>query len=202
MGKSIFLLVLVAIFTCSSCKRSKQGKSDIDIEFTQDTLEIGYTYWWAESGPFLSPCGEELSLAFSGTITDILPPTDAAGPLYLSQKGIIKIEEVYKIKDLGPNTYANQQFFVSDCFDGLDLKKDDQVLVFCYDYENALSLPGGTSILKIRSLRDPLVTSFKKYIDSDQNPLKIKNDIKLWEKTGLGENLRKIIACKMVPDNY
>lgn len=195
MGKPLFLIVLLSILACCSCKRSKHGKSDIDIEFTQDTLVVGYTYWWPESGPFLGPCGEELSLVFSGTLTDILAPTDEAGPLYHSQKGIIKIEEVYKIKDLGANTYANQQFFITDCFDGLNLKKDDHVLVFCYDYENALSIPGGASILKITSLDDPLITSIKRYIDTDQNPTKIKKDRKLWERYGLGTALNRILEC-------
>ena len=198
MGKQLLLMVSLISFGITSCKRSKPNKSDIDIAYTQDTLEVGYTYWWPESGPFLGLCGEEFSLVFSGTVTDILEPTDEAGPLYTSQRGFIQIDRVFKIKDLGPKTYSNQKFFVTDCFDGLDLKEDDMVLVFCYEYENDLSIPGGKSILKIDALDDPLITSIKEYIDADQNPTKIKKDMKLWEKQGLDDALRRILECKEV----
>jgi hypothetical protein len=156
---------------------------------------VGYTYWWPESGPFIGQCGDELSLVFSGTITDILEPTEEAGPLYTAQKGYVQIDRVFKIKDLGAKSYARQEFFVSDCFDGLNLKKEDHVLVFCYDYENALSIPGNKSILKVGSLDDPLIDSIKKYIDGDQNPSKIKKDIKLWKNYGLDEDLTRILEC-------
>jgi hypothetical protein len=178
-----------------SCNRQKQGKSDITVEFIQDTLAVGYTYWWPESGPFIGQCGDELSLVFSGTITDILTPTEDAGPLYRSQKGYIKIDRLFKIKELGTKGYAKQQFFVSDCFDGLELKKEDLVLVFCYTYEDDLSIPGGQSILKIDTLDDPLINSIKNYIDADQNPLKIKKDRTLWAKYGLAEALDRMIQC-------
>ncbi len=51
------------------------------------------------------------------------------------------------------------------------------------------------SILKIDSLNDPLISSIKKYINADQNPSKIKKDMKLWENHGLGEALERIIQC-------
>ncbi|MBT8300204.1 MAG: hypothetical protein KJO63_02635 [Maribacter sp.] len=196
MTRQLLFMAGVALISLFSCKRSKQAKSDIAIEFTQDTLTVGYTYWWPESGPFIGQCGDELSLVFSGTITDILAPTEEAGPLYKSQKGYIKIDRVFKIKDLGAKGYANQQFFVSDCFDGLELKKDDLVLVFCYDYENDLSIPGGQSIIKIDALDNPLITSIKSYIDADQNSSKIKKDMKLWAKYGLDTALKKMIQCQ------
>ena len=195
MSKHLILMVVLILLASASCKRPKQSKSDLDIAFTQDTLNVGYTYWWQESGPFVGECGDELSLVFSGTITEILEPTDEAGPLYSSQKGIIEIDRVFKIKDLGPNSYDNQQFFVSDCFDGLGLKKADKVLVFCYDYENALSISGGHSIIQLDSFDDPLIASIKKYLDADQDPSKIKKDIALWEKYGLGTALEQIISC-------
>lgn len=195
MTKQLLLAVFIVLFSMYSCNRSKQAQSDIAIEFTQDTLDVGYTYWWPESGPFIGHCGDELSLVFSGTITDILEPTDDAGPLYNSQRGYIQIDCVFKIKELVAKSYTNQQFFVSDCFDGLELKKDDPVLVFCYDYENDISIPGGQSILKIDSLDDPLITSIKRYINADQNPSKIKKDMKLWAKHGLDDALERMIQC-------
>lgn len=195
MRKQLLFAVFIILLSIYSCNRSKQTKSDIAIEFTQDTLAVGYTYWWPESGPFIGQCGDELALVFSGTLTDILEPTDEAGPLYNAQKGYIQIDRVFKIKELEAKSYTNQQFFVSDCFDGLELKKDDPVLVFCYDYENDISIPGGQSILKIDSLDDPLITSIKRYIDADQNPSKIKKDMKLWAKYGLDDALERIIQC-------
>jgi hypothetical protein len=190
----------MTLCTQMSCKKAKTAASDLDIEFTQDTLAVGYTYWWSESGPFIGECGEKLSFVFSGTVTDILAPTEEAGPLYYSQKGFIHINQVFKIKDIGANSYTNQQFFVSDCFNGLELKKEDKVLVFCYDYENDFSIPGGSSILKIDSFEDPLITSIKKYIDAEENPTAIKNDIKLWEKHDLGSDLEQIIRCHETGD--
>lgn len=200
MAKRLLLTLCIIIFSLYSCNRSRPAKSDLEIEFIPDTLEVGYTYWWAESGPFIGQCGDELSLVFSGTITDIMEPTDEAGPLYTSQKGYIEIDRVFKIKDLGHKSYANQQFFVSDCFDRLGLKKGDIVLVFCYDYENALSIPGNRSILKINTLDDPLINSIKKYIDTDQDPSKIKKDMKLWEKHELDAALKRIITCSQPVD--
>jgi hypothetical protein len=195
MTKQLLFAVFLVLLSMYSCNRSKQTQSDIAIEFTQDTLDVGYTYWWPESGPFIGQCGDEFSLVFSGAITDILEPTDEAGPLYNSQKGYIRIDRVFKKKELEAKSYTNQQFFVSDCFDGLELKKDDPVLVFCYDYENDISIPGGQSILKIDSLDDPLITSIKRYIEADQNPSKIKKDMKLWAKYGLDDALERIIQC-------
>ncbi len=195
MTKQLLFAVLIVLFSMYSCNRSKQTQSDIAIEFTQDTLDVGYTYWWPESGPFIGKCGDELSLVFSGTITDILEPTDEAGPLYNSQRGYIQIDRVFKKKELEAKSYTNQQFFVSDCFDGLELKKDDPVLVFCYDYESDLSIPGRQSILKIDSLDDPLITSIKRYIDAGQNPSKIKKDMKLWAEYGLDDALERMIQC-------
>ena len=201
MRKQLLFSVFIILLSIYSCNRSKQTKSDIVIEFTQDTLAVGYTYWWPESGPFIGQCGDELALVFSGTITDILEPTDEAGPLYNSQRGYVQIDRVFKIKELEAKSYTNQQFFVSDCFDGLELKKDDPVLVFCYDYENDISIPGGQSILKIDSLDDPLITSIKRYIDADQNPSKIKKDKKLWAKHGLGDALERILGCQTSTEN-
>ena len=119
------------------------------------------------------------------------------GPLYISQEGIIEIETVFQIKDLGENTYSGEKFFTTDCFDGLKLTVGDKVLVFCHNYEGDYTISGSKSILKIDDFGNNLVTSTRKYIDGDQNPLLLKKDMKLWASYGLDESLQQIIDCKV-----
>ena len=193
-----FLLfnLICSILLSWSCNTRKKAKSDIEVVFTPDTLTTGYTYWWPESGPFIGECSTELSLVFRGIVTGLEKPTEEAGPLYTSQNGIIRIEQLYKIKDLGGNKYTNQNYFKSDCFSGLDLKVGDAVLVSCYDYEGDFTIPGKKSILKISGDSDPIIKSIKKYIDKDQNPIKIRKDLKVWKKHQLDTALEKQILCK------
>jgi len=190
------ILICCLLLFANSCDLGKKSKSDIEVVFTQDTLDVGYTYWWPESGPFIGACGEELSLVFSGILTELKAPTDDPGPLYVSQEGIIKIDRLFKIKELNENTYANQKFFSSDSFHESGLTVGDTVLVFCYDYEDNYSIPGDKSIIKITSLEDPLIKSIKKYIDEDQDAVKIKKDIGLWATQDCGRALEDIIACQ------
>ncbi len=190
---SIALLLLVLAF---SCKFGKDRKSDIAIEFMLDTLEVGYTYWWPESGPFIGNCGEELSLVFSGIVKNLEAPTNEAGPLYTPQKGVIAIEQVFKIKELGDNTYKSQKFVTTDCFYGSGLGTGDTVLVVCYDYEDAYTIPGNESILKMDAFDNEIVKSIRKYIDADENPVKIEKDIGLWARYGHGRALEEIIKCR------
>ena len=196
--KCLFGLILALLFliSASSCKFGKSRKSDIEVEFMLDTLDVGYTYWWPESGPFIGNCGQELSLVFSGTIKELNAPTNEAGPLYTPQKGIIAIEKVFKIKELGENTYKNQRFFATDCFYKSGLGTGDKVLVVCYDYENAYTIPGTGSILKIDSFEDEAVTSIRKYIDTDEDPEKIEKDVGLWATYGHGRALENLITCR------
>lgn len=185
-------MLLISTIGCTS----KKSKSDIEIVFANDTLNIGYTYWWPESGPFIGNCGDELSLVFMGTITAMESPTDDPGPLYTSQRGTIEIAKVFKIKKLSENTYANQKFIATDCFHESGLNIGDKVLVICYDYEGAYSIPGGKSVLKIESFEDPLINSLRRYIDADENPVAIKNDLRLWAAQGMARALESIIDCR------
>ncbi len=188
------LLVVLTTGMMSSCL-FKKSKSDIDISFTQDTLAIGYTYWWSKNGPFDEHCTNTHSLVFTGTIVDLKEPSNSSGPLYTAQEGLIEIERMYKIKDIGKNIYAEQNFIRTDCFYESGLQKGDLVLVFCYDYENAYSISGKECIIPIDSFDDALVASIRKYIDKDENPIVLKKDMALWEKYGLGEKLKANIEC-------
>jgi len=188
---SILLLCTLFLSGCNF----KKSKSEIEVEFTQDTLAIGYTYWWSEATPFHGYCGDAHSLVFTGVISDIKDPSNDSGPLYTSQEGVIEIERLYKVKDIGENIYAEQKYMSTDCFFESDLKKGDTVLVFCYDYENDYVIPGKECILKIDDFDDPLIKSIRKYIDADDNPLALKKDIDLWTSVGLGKRLEAIIEC-------
>lgn len=180
-----------------SCNTTHNKKSSIEIEFTQDTLNLGYTYWWEDSGPFMSNCGDELSLVFSGTVLDLGELYRDPGPLYVSQKGVVEINQVFKIKNLGENSYTNQKYMITDCFFESGLYVGDKILVICYDYEDHYTIPGKKSLIKITSFEDDaLISSIRKYIDADENPLAIKKDIGLWSKQGLGRALQGVIACR------
>ena len=159
-----------------------------------DTLKVGYTYWWPESGPFIGNCGEKYSLVFLGIITDI--NKEVKNKNYITQEGSIQIENVLMSRKLEDTEYSTQEIFTSDCFYKQDLKVGEKVIVFCYEYEGGYSIPGGKSILKVGGNNDPIVKSIKRYIQSEQNPLSIKNDIDLWKIYNLDSDLKRIIECK------
>jgi len=190
------LLACLLCFLGLSCNNNKSRNSE-KISSTEtkirDTLAIGYTYWWPQNGPFIGNCGEKYSLVFLGTINEIYKKTEQRQ--YISQMGVIRIDEVLTQEKLKNNTYQNETYFTSDCFDQVDAKKGDKVIVFCYEYEGSNSIPGGKSILKINGSSDPKIQSIKKYIQSDQNPLSIEDDLHIWKEIELGSELTQIISC-------
>ena len=194
-------LIFVFGFSVASCDLIKKSKSDIEVAFVLDTLDVGYTYWWPQAGPFIGNCGQELSLVFSGTITKLKAPTNEAGPLYTPQRGVIAIEQVFKIKELDEHTYKNQKFFTTDCFFESGLGTGDKVLVVCYDYEDEYTIPGSGSLMKIDDFEGEAITSIRKYIDADQNPKKIEKDVGLWATYGHGRALEDLIACHKEIEN-
>ncbi|AXT57235.1 hypothetical protein D1815_16335 [Aquimarina sp. AD1] len=191
----VLLMCLLCFLGLSCNTKSKNLEKVSSIETkVEDTLAIGYTYWWPQNGPFIGNCGEKYSLVFLGTINEIYKKTELQQ--YTSQRGIIRIGEVLISKKLKNNNYQEETYISSDCFANVDVKKGDKVIVFCYEYEGSNSIPGGKSILKINDGNDPIVTSIKRYIQSDQNPLSIEDDVHIWDEIELGSELRQIISCK------
>lgn len=173
-----------------------------------NTLQVGYTYWWTNGGPFIGLCGDEYSLVFTGTIVRIDQPSvpvSAGGSdtMYIPRNGLIKIEEMkckhrpaesYRTK--AGAGYKGQAYFSSDCFSGSGLRPGDKVIVFVYSYEGDYSIPSG-SILKLKSFDDPAVRSIERYIKSGQDALAIKGDMAIWRKYGLDRQLKQIIDCRV-----
>ncbi|WP_159092306.1 hypothetical protein [Aquimarina sp. Aq107] len=191
----VLLMCLLCFLGLSCNTKSKNLEKVSSIETkVEDTLAIGYTYWWPQNGPFIGNCGEKYSLVFLGTINEIYKKTEKEQ--YGSQTGIVRIDEVLLSKELKNSSYQEETYVSSDCFANVDVKKGDKVIVFCYEYEGSNSIPGGKSILKINDGNDPIVTSIKRYIQSDQNPRSIEDDVHIWDKIELGSELRQIISCK------
>ena len=161
-----------------------------------DTLNIGYTYWWNSSGPFIGLCGENYSLVFLGVVEDIKSPVRDSTLSYTSQEGIIEITEILKSMKLEKEKYNGQKYFSSDCFYNSGIKKGDTVAVFCYEYEGSYCIPGPKSIIKIDGFKDSLVKSIRKYIKTGENPIAIKKDLQLWKSKGFATELKQIIECK------
>lgn len=189
------IILFCFILFLGSCKEKRQ-KSDLEISFTQDTLHLGYTYWWDESGPFIGYCGTPHTLIAMGTIVQMETPNEDAGPLYTSQKGSIQLEKVFLINNPKKNAYHRHGYLNTDCFYKSGLKIGDKVLVFCYEYDDELIIPGQESIIPIGDWNHPLVNSTKTFIDKDENPLKIEKDTTLWEAYGHGTSLKRIIECR------
>jgi len=202
MGKKLlFLVSIIGIGLFNSC-RFKNQKSTIEVAFVQDTLNVGYTYWWPEKAPFGSVCNIYNSLIFVGTITQMGAPNNEAGPLYTSQTGVIEIEQLFKLKSLEENPYKNQKFIKTSCFYESGLAVNDTVLVFCADYEDNFSIPGNECIIKISGFDDPLITSIRRYIDKGDAVLTLEKDIGLWATHNLGRKLEATINCHKEMNNH
>lgn len=160
------------------------------------TFEVDYAYWWSQTGPFLGYCGDEYSLVFLGTVVDLRPSIKKQD--YFSQKGIIRVDTILTSKALDKNKYKGEEIVITESFYQTKVEEEDQVLVFCYDYEGNYVTPGFKSILIVNGLQDTKVQSIMKYIKSDQNPMSIEDDILIWDKVALGSDLRQIISCKKI----
>ncbi|MGD1891376.1 MAG: hypothetical protein ACFB15_12390 [Cyclobacteriaceae bacterium] len=190
----IILVLATTLFGYGQTNNHLRGKKGINDNL--DTLDIGYTYWWSDSGPFIGLCGENYSLVFLGIVRDINSPMKDTTLLYTSQEGIIEITETIKARRLQKENYNSHKYFSSDCFYNSDVNGGDTVMVFCYEYEGSYSIPGPKSIMKIDGFDDPTVRSIRKYIQMGENPITLKEDMDLWKSKGLENKLKQIIECR------
>lgn len=194
----LFLILLLIIYPGIKGIHAQENRSTEETLPTPDTdtLYVGYTYWWPESGPFVGLCGTPYALAFTGIVKQLDATEKASNGIYNSRYGVIEIKELLKVDGVGKDVYRNQRFFASDCFENTGARVGELVLVFCYEYEDGISIPGGRSILRLDGLSDPLLESIKKFIAADQNPEAIAADFKLWESSGFGGMLEEMIECR------
>lgn len=190
------LIILFISFHLFSCIRTDTpSKLDTYESSYNDTIDVGFTYWWNNSGPFIGACGEHYSLAFTGVIKQVDTPIIDSSLLYIPQKGVVKIHTILKANKNFNKEYTGKKHFTSDCFYKSNATKGDTVIVFCYEYEDSVCIPGPRSIIKIRGFDDPLVNSIKNYIQQDENPIVLKGDMELWKSKGFEHELRQIITC-------
>ncbi len=195
----VFIGLSLCVITCfrGSAQEKIDIKSDVEISLDHsDTLTVNYTYWWPQSGPFIGQCGERYAFVFLGTIISVEEEDEKLH--YISKKGVVKIDSVLVANAIKKDRYEKQHFFVSDCFEHIEVTAGDQVIVFCYEYEGNYSIPGVKSVLKITNDEDPILEPIKRYIASKQNALVLQKDIALWEKYDLVSHVKQIISCKEI----
>ena len=184
-----FLLISISLFTTIACQSHKNTQKTI---VKSDTLDLGYMYWANDFTPF--GFGSRYSLIILGTVTQIENPTEVSeDDIYTSVEGHIVIEEVIldsKSHDRNMNSIGN---ISTDCFEGTNLSKGDQVLVFCVSYEGDYAITGKQSIIKIPAKDKRYITSIKKYINASYDPTVIEKDIDLWREVAVGNALENYI---------
>ncbi len=184
-----YILLIILHFATSTVEAMTSTST------STDTLDVAYTYWWSEAGPFIGLCGDKYALVVVGEITTINSASETQNDGHVKQEGVIKIHEVMVNQQLPKQSYQHEQFLKSDGFYDSKLTIGDKVIMFCYAYEGRLAMPGAGAIVKIEQQDDPRLSSIKKYIKSDQNALTIKDDVSIWEEVGHGKALIKILAC-------
>lgn len=191
-------LTIIALGVSSTHKPISPDTSKISLQ-NNDTISVGYSYWWPYSGPFLFPREESVALVFYGKIVRVGPPMEDSNLLYISQTGVVKIEEIYHRKDVERWNYKNQSYFKSDCFYGMDLKPGDPVLVSCYEYEKSYAIPGVKSVLPLKDGDQKVLQSINKYFKGKYKNL--LRDSTIWEQYELKNQFKNAVNYKIKAEN-
>jgi hypothetical protein len=158
-----------------------------------DTLHVGYTYWWNSSEPIMGIYGRGYALIFTGVVTEISPADDYNDDvIYASQFGTIEIMQVLHSKKLKDASLENQKYFTSDCFYTSGFKKGDTVLVFCFEYEGRYAIPGHRSIVELDGMDDPFLHLIQLYANNNLDKDIITNHLDIWKNKGLVYTLEEL----------
>jgi len=200
--KSTFCLIYVLFCTnvgfASNAEVGFQRESCTEYNGIDDTLHVGYTYWWNSSEPIMGIYGREYALIFRGVVTEISPYEDyydedyGDDVIYDSQFGTIDIVDVLHSKKLKDESIEGRKFCTSDCFYNSGLNKGDTVLVFCFEYEDRYAIPGHRSIVKLDGIDDPFLNLIQLYLKNDMDKEVILSHPEIWKNKGLVYNLEEL----------
>lgn len=179
---SVFLITIVA---------STYNILDAQALKINTILTDGYS----ETGPFFEGQKRECYLVCTGEVNEI-------GKLYAYDE--IKacaditftIHEVLFSKDAGKQDYENEPYCMAGCLD--IMPPGTKVLIFIYEQNGEYTMynnywSGSKSILELTAFDDPIVQSVKKYMDANQNPQILKDEVSIWEEYGLGKELENLL---------
>ena len=191
------------VFFLIACEQIQEKKDQNPIQQSiqeikpekEELLDVGYTFWWPHSGPFIGLCGTPYAFVFKGTVIEIADTISVGHLEVKKQNGKIEIQVFMALEQPDKQKYTGQKYFTSDCFYGLDLKVGDKVMGFCYEYEGYFAIPGGKSLLKIDHWNDPLVRAIGQYLENGRNPYSVSDQMELWEKYDLVEDLKRNMEC-------
>jgi hypothetical protein len=192
-------LSVICVLLCTNVVFASNAVFDFQrVSYTEynridDTLHVGYTYWWNSSEPIMGIYGREYALIFTGVVTEISPADDYDNDvIYDSQFGTIKIMQVLYSKKLKEASSDGRKFFTSDCFYNSGLKKGDSVLVFCFEYEDRYAIPGHRSIVELDGMDDPFLHLIELYANNNLDKDIITNHLDLWKNKGLVYTLEEL----------
>ena len=200
----LFVSALLLLNACAQTENPNATKNDTNLSSKEQlknkqkvktSLRIPYTYWWESSGPFMGMCGNPYSLVLSGTIKEL--GKEQKEENFIAQEGLVVIHEKLFNQATRKQNFSEETFIKTNSFYNTGVKLGDKVLLFIYEYEGEYTIPGRKSILKIEDFAGAEIQSIKKYIAAKQNPLAIKEDLKLWKKKGLETELQNIIDCRL-----
>lgn len=194
----ICVLLCTNVVFASNAVFDFQRASYTEYNRIDDTLHVGYTYWWNSSEPIMGIYGREYALIFRGVVTEISPydnhydDEDGKDVIYDSQSGTIEIMKVLHSKKLKDASIEGRKYFTSDCFYNSGIKKGDSVLVFCFEYEDRYAIPGYRSIVKLENINDPFLHLIQLYANNNLDKDIITNHLDIWKNKGLVYTLEEL----------
>lgn len=177
-----------------------------------DTLRPGVAWWQPAGGPFRGLCAEPWSLGLLGVIQTVHPAVSGVGsngpdspdqdsgtpPPLVGDLRVLEVlhaqplpKEQLPLRRGRPGTELHVAIGGSP-LEGLGV--GDTVMAFLYEYEGAHTFPPGP-MLRIGSLRAPVVASLRRFVDRGFSPLAVEADTVLWRPYGCDFALKQAVEC-------